>query len=104
MTELKCSVQTCTHNKAFLCALDGIEVRGESAQTQQATCCGSFQERRNDSYSNTVGTASEYSNITCSAEECTYNNSHKCEAGQISVEGSHADHSEQTECASFMRA
>ena len=101
MADLKCSVQTCLHNKTFLCALDGIEVRGESAHSPESTFCGSFEERRSDSYSNAVGNASPTSNITCRAQECTYNNSCKCEAGKISVEGSHADQSEQTECASF---
>ena len=32
MPELKCTVQTCTHNKQFYCDLDAIEVQGDSAR------------------------------------------------------------------------
>ena len=30
MPELKCTVQTCTHNKQFYCDLDAIEILQES--------------------------------------------------------------------------
>ena len=32
MPELRCTVQTCTHNKNFYCDLDGIVVGGNSAK------------------------------------------------------------------------
>ena len=32
MPQLKCTVQTCVHNKQFLCDLDEITVGGESAK------------------------------------------------------------------------
>lgn len=110
MPELKCTVQTCVHNKKFLCDLDAIEVGGSSAKNPQETCCDSFEERKADSYSNEYTNsysdvsqmaASDTSNINCKAVECMYNNECKCHAGKISVEGSQADKSEETECATF---
>ena len=37
----------------------------------------------------------------CEAENCKYNNNQKCEAGNISIEGSYALSEIQTECATF---
>lgn len=109
MPELKCTVQTCVHNKQFLCDLDKIEVGGSNAKTPRETCCDSFQERKNDSstnsysnsYSDVNGKASDRSNIDCKAVECMYNCNCECHAGKISVEGSNACHCEGTECATF---
>lgn len=55
MPELRCTVQTCTHNKNFYCDLDGIVVGGNSAKRADETCCDSFEERKGDSYSNVTG-------------------------------------------------
>ncbi len=109
MPELKCTVQTCMHNKQFLCNLDSIQVGGNSAKSSRETSCDSFQERKADGYSNSysnstgdvTGHASERSSIDCKATECTYNNNCACHAGKISVEGSNACHSDGTECATF---
>ncbi|MDE6956679.1 MAG: DUF1540 domain-containing protein [Lachnospiraceae bacterium] len=101
MPELRCTVQTCTHNKQFYCALDKIVVEGNTAEKSQDTCCGSFEERKGNSYSNVTGEASPLSSIDCKAQECVYNNDCRCEAGKISVEGSDACQCQETECASF---
>ena len=82
MPDLRCTVQTCTHNKNFYCDLDGIVVGGNS-------------------YSNVTGEASPTSKIDCKATDCMYNDECKCHAGKISVEGGDACHCEQTECATF---
>ena len=52
MPELSCTVQTCVHNYQYLCELDKIQVGGNSAKDAQETCCDSFEERREGSYSN----------------------------------------------------
>lgn len=101
MAELKCTVQTCQHNKNFYCDLDSIQVGGNSAKKAEETCCDSFVERKGDTYSDITGEASATSCIDCKAVECMYNNDCKCHAGKISVEGSNACHCEQTECATF---
>lgn len=101
MPELKCTVQTCVHNKQFYCDLDGIEVTGSSAKKADETSCGSFVERKGDNYSNVTGEASPESAIDCKACDCMYNEGCRCHAGKISVEGSHASQHEETECATF---
>ena len=101
MAELRCTVQTCQHNKNFYCDLDAIQVGGSSAKKAEETCCDSFVERKGDTYSSVTGNASATSKIDCKATECMYNNECKCHAGKISVEGSNACHCEQTECATF---
>ena len=101
MPDLRCTVQTCTHNKNFYCDLDGIVVGGNSAKRAEETCCDSFEERKGDSYSNVTGEASATSTIDCKATDCTYNDNCKCHAGKISVEGSNACRCGQTECATF---
>ena len=101
MPELKCTVQTCTHNKNFYCDLDQIVVGGSSAKRSDETCCDSFKERTADSYSNVTGEASPKSELDCKAVECMYNKDCCCHAGKISVEGSSACKCEQTECATF---
>ena len=103
MPELKCTVQTCTHNKNFYCDLDRSVVGGSDATRAKETCCDSFEERK-DSYSNSsdiTGNASPLSDIDCKATECVYNKECACHAGKISVEGSNACQCGQTECATF---
>ena len=67
MPELKCTVQTCMHNKDFYCALDKIQVGGSSAKNAEETCCDSFEERKGsaqNSYGNSAGqTASACSSL-----------------------------------------
>lgn len=46
MPDLRCTVQTCAHNKNFYCDLDGIVVGGNSAKRAEETCCDSFEERK----------------------------------------------------------
>lgn len=101
MPELRCTVQTCVHNKQNYCDLDAIEVKGSSAAHIDETCCGSFVERKGDSYSDVTGEATPLSNIDCKAKQCMYNENCKCHAGKISVEGSNASRSDETVCATF---
>ena len=101
MPELKCTVQTCVHNKQYYCDLDHIQVGGECAKRADETCCDSFEERTGDTYSNVTGHASSTISYRCEATECRYNQSCKCHAGKISVEGGDACQCKETECATF---
>lgn len=104
MPELSCTVQTCVHNYQYLCELDKIQVGGSSAKDAQETCCDSFEERREGSYSNktdSMKSVSDCSDVDCQAKACRYNEECKCHAGKISVEGGDACHSSGTECATF---
>ena len=102
MPQLRCSVQTCVHNKELLCDLDTIQVGGDQAKTARETSCDSFQQRTDNGYSNIAeGSVSPLTDIDCKAVECMYNEKCKCHAGRISVEGSQAEKAESTECATF---
>ena len=101
MPELKCTVQTCMHNKDFYCDLNAITVGGKSARKAAETCCDSFEERKSGTYSNVTGEAGPTSKIDCKATECQYNKECQCQAGKISVEGSKACSCDETECATF---
>ena len=102
MPELRCTVQTCLHNKDYYCDLDKIEVGGRSAKYASDTCCDSFQEKKDgNSYSTDMKEATATSKIDCKATDCVYNDECHCHAGKISVEGGSACQCEQTECATF---
>lgn len=103
MPELKCSVQTCAHNKNEYCALDTIEVGGEKAKYPEETCCHSFVERLGNPYSNSSAYASPQCSIYCKADNCMYNDHCRCDAGKITVKGSGACQCKDTECATFCR-
>lgn len=102
MPELKCTVQTCMHNKDYYCDLQSITVGGDAATKAQDTCCDSFEERKSGTYSNMGGNATAQSTIHCQAQKCQYNDNCCCQAGKISVEGSGASCCGQTECATFI--
>jgi len=101
MPELKCNVHTCVHNKDYLCDLDAIEVAGSEAKVSRDTSCASFEEKKGDSYSNSMREGTPLSKVKCHAVECKYNENCDCHAGKISVGGNNAYRTEETECASF---
>lgn len=103
MPELKCTVQTCTHNVDYYCSLDHITVGGNSAQQAEDTCCDSFEKRKSNTTSNTMADASSFSSIDCKAQNCMYNEGCQCHAGKISVEGGGACRCQETACATFQK-
>ena len=104
MTQLDCNVTGCMHNKENCCCKNEIEVQGNSATIACNTRCGSFDKKREDSYSNVTGeTAKKATDVACQAKNCVYNEEGYCEAGHIGIVGSSACSSDQTECGSFKR-
>lgn len=102
MTELKCSVENCTHNCQHLCSLHEIEVSGKKADTSNNTCCSSFREQKDGA---TNSTSDQYAEpetfINCSAKECKHNGDCKCHADNVDICGCGAQHKEYTECHTF---
>ena len=84
MPELKCTVQTCVHNQQFLCDLDQIRVGGSDARNPQETCCDSFQERKDGSYSNSVSQDARHQNVPLLTAKqktvCTMNSANATQA------------------------
>ena len=121
MTILKCSAMTCVYNKEQLCSKGDIDVTGENATSANETSCGSFRERTGGSMkgsytdgcgcdkiqegsvtnSFTNGCGCEKIQIDCKAHNCTYNDSCKCTASSIQVDGSNAHASSDTRCDTF---
>ena len=85
MPDLRCTVQTCTHNQNYYCNLDSIVVGGNSAKKAAETSCDSFEERKGGS-----AYADAYSDMEG-----------KEASAKISVEGGTACHCDETECATF---
>lgn len=103
MPALRCSAITCVYNKEELCSKGDILVTGDTANVPDQTSCGSFQERRGDSMTNSCaeGCGCETIQVDCEAGRCVYNDNHKCIASQIGIAGSNATSSQQTMCGTF---
>ena len=100
MNNLMCSVNTCTHNKDNLCCRESIGIAGKNTITANFTSCEIFR-RKDGGFTNSIETPKSTLNIVCEAENCIYNNNQKCEANNVSIEGSYALSEIQTECGTF---
>lgn len=101
MPILDCSVNKCVYNKEDYCCRGNITVGGEEANKSESTCCSSFQEQREGSFSNRNQNYSPKINVACDAKNCVFNESKKCSADHIGISGSSAHAVEETECSSF---
>lgn len=101
MTQLNCSVDTCQHNADNYCCKGRIIVEGSSAKNTAGTCCGSFDERSSDSFTNRYETPDMSLEVECEAKHCVYNEDMYCKADRIGIAGNGANESGETACASF---
>lgn len=101
MPELRCTVETCAHNKQCCCDKGDIHVDGDRAQAKSETCCNSFQDYATTNYSNSCKSASCTSQIHCDAQTCKHNCDCVCHADNVEMQGSNACNCCDTECASF---
>ena len=101
MTNLNCTVTTCTHNSEKCCCKSGIVVEGAQAKTCCDTCCGSFEENRGGLFRNLFKTPESKLMVDCDVMNCLYNDDHQCRAERITIAGDGARAAGQTECASF---
>ena len=102
MTNLKCSVTNCGHNKDNYCCKESILVEGENASTPASTRCSSFVYKPGDCFCGESPKNS--SNIECSAETCVFNKNRYCEADSIHVGNEEAKKADATECDSFVKS
>lgn len=100
MTSLGCNVSTCGYNEDHCCCRTEIEVMGEKADDKGCTCCGSFDSSCD--CKNAVSDPKDSLYVHCEASNCVYNDNLVCSADRIDIQGSNADNSEQTLCASFV--
>lgn len=101
VTELKCSVRSCSFQKDDCCCRGNITVEGAHANRNSETSCGSFEEKKNCGCANSTGKPPKMSDVTCEAVNCKFNEERKCHAKDIQVAGTNACTCMETECASF---
>lgn len=101
MAELRCKADTCTYNKEEYCCKGDIMVGGKHAHCDDDTCCESFAERRDDSYTSAMEHPSRTISIDCEASKCVYNTNYKCYAEHVDIKGNGACDCRETACATF---
>ena len=93
MPELQCTVQTCVHNKQFLCDLDAIRSRRKRCKNIQRDVLRQLSGAKRRGISKCLQRCdrksidSDTSKIDCKAVECKYNENCDCHAGKISARG-----------------
>ena len=99
MTNLQCSVQTCTNNQSGYCCRPAIEIGGAGAHASAQTCCKSFQPVCSNAPSNCITYSQPNASlkIGCCATNCVHNEKDTCHALRVSVKTGHSG----TQCASF---
>ena len=87
MPALSCSAMTCVYNQNELCSKGDIRVGGSGAKSSMETCCESFKERGEGTMSNSTGCGCTKIGVDCKAQNCTFNDNCKCEAGVFRAGG-----------------
>ena len=101
MAELCCSVANCTYNNQCYCCKGDICVGGERAHKDEDTCCESFVQRREGSYTSSLEHPSRIISIDCEAADCVYNEDYKCTAEHVDIKGCGACDCRETACGTF---
>ena len=103
MTILNCTAMTCMYNKDQRCCKGDIQVMGDHAKSADETCCGSFRDRSQESFSNSAKETCgcEKIDVDCKAHECTYNEHCRCTASSIDIAGQNACSCQETRCNTF---
>ncbi len=103
MAALKCMAEKCTYNKDRLCSKGDIMVGGKHADNTADTCCESFVQKREGqgAFTSSLEHPSKIISIDCEAVKCVYNSNYKCVAEHVDIQGSGANESRETACATF---
>lgn len=104
MAELKCGVENCSYNKEKCCCKGDIMVGGKHADCCTDTCCESFAQKREGSYTSSLEHPCKTISIDCEATKCVYNSNYKCYAEHVDIKGGGACTCAGTECATFREA
>ena len=100
MAEIKCTVTNCYFNKRLGCTAATIAVEGKRADESRSTNCDTFIEQK-PGVQSSVKEPQGDTYISCEAVKCVYNNSQKCEASDIIVNGKNAVVPAETCCSTF---
>ena len=86
MSDLGCSVHSCSYNCTGLCSLPSIDVSGGGAKSSSETSCSSYRQSNGATNSVTEAFASPTTKISCKASNCRHNENYKCKAEDVSIE------------------
>lgn len=100
MAEIKCTVTNCYYNKRLGCTAPTITVDGRNADESRLTSCDTFIEQK-PGVRSSVSEPKSDTDIECMAVKCVYNESERCEATDIIVNGKNASVPEETSCSTF---
>lgn len=103
MPKISCTAHSCVYNTSNCCSLSDVKVGGSTAKKACDTRCDSFTERTPGAQNNTTATACSFTDIDCAAKKCMYNRDGFCGASAVSVSGTGASCSDQTECETFQK-
>ena len=87
MSNLHCSSSNCSFNKGGNCYASNIKVEGFDASITPETYCNTFKDSAEFGFSNNADPASltNTQNISCSAENCSYNSCGGCNASHVDI-------------------
>ena len=105
MSEISCTAHTCAYNSDSYCVLNAVRVSGQKAKKSCDTACESFY-LRNPGAVNACCPEMHLpadNSIECNAEKCMYNQSGRCKAAAVDINGIGADVSSRTECGTFVK-
>ena len=100
MAQIICTVTNCYYNKRQGCTAPALTVDGKNADESRRTCCDTFIEQKPGARSS-VSEPKSNTDIKCEAVKCVYNQSEKCQAKNILVNGKNAEVPEETCCSTF---
>lgn len=86
-SNLNCLANNCAFNKSGSCYAAHIKIEGFDAAITPETYCDTFRNDSSFSMSNYAGktTLTNSQNISCSANNCTYNTSGGCNASHVDI-------------------
>jgi hypothetical protein len=100
MAEIKCTVTNCYFNKKLGCTASYLTVNGRNADESRSTSCHTFIEQK-PGLRSSVDEPRGNTDILCAAVKCVYNESERCQADDIIVNGKNASVPEETCCSTF---
>lgn len=101
MTDLKCKAENCSFNDHEVCKKGDIHVSGKHACDCSETNCASFTEDRAYEFAESLCPEPGKIAIDCEVENCTYNQTRKCSASHVDIQGKNAAVPSETTCMTF---
>ena len=103
MSSINCNVNNCGHNDGGMCYASKISINGQKSRTSTHTCCNTFVEESNGSFTNSADNSSNNTFIGCNVKTCVNNAGTVCVLSNIGVTTSapRTNAASETYCSSF---